>query len=277
MAKETKELATVSNDDAFFDSVFGKQLETQEMKFNRNPRISVISSGSKPKFEIPGKNDATEIEVIIVSNILGNEYRNPKTNPDIPDCYSIGGENGTRFGKCVNCKYNSDWHTDANGRKNKSCTSHDKLAVIFANEDDATMYEIRVTKASRKNLAEYLKGLTNDRIGLSQVVTRLSLEKVNEQGGIRYSRIRFNAGEPTIAVHKEHAEYNIRVRLEEALKKLSLFFKLTPECENPQEPGSELENAKPKNLVVKEEEASIVEAPKVAEIIQAEDDETVPF
>ena len=273
MAKETKAIAKVTNDDSFFDEIFGKQLETQDTKFSMNPAIKATNSG---KFEIAGKGDKAEIEVIILSNIIGNEYRNAKTNPDRPDCSSVGGENGNRFGKCAKCPYNV-WHDLENGKRGKACVTHDKLAVLFAKEDDATMYELRVTKASRTNLTDYFKSLTKNRQGLSSQITRLSIEVVKESGGIKYPKVQFKAIEATKEVNAEHPEYNIKGRMMEALEKLPLFFKLTPECENPDTPGNELKDAKPNKITVTEEEATVIDAPKVAEVVQAADDEVVPF
>lgn len=276
-SKESKELTEVVNDDSFFATLGAAQLQSQEERFQRNPQIKVLTDGSKPKFEIPGKKDKQELNVIVIGTTIGNEYRNPVTDPKFPDCQSVGGINGTRFGACAKCKYNV-WVKDEKANKNvKACVTHDKLAVLIADEDDPTMYELRITPASRANLSEYLKDLTlNSRRGMAQVVTRMSIEKAGE-GARKYGKVVFKQGDDTIDFHKEHTAYNIRNRMEEALKKLKDFFRLTPECENPEEPGVELKNAKPSAIEVSEAEASEVKQPKITEIVSVDDDTDVPF
>ena len=77
--KDEKDLAVVpAVDNDFFKELFAKQLETQSSRYYQtNPRINQQQRGNPPKFEIKGKDDQAELNVVLAGVVTASEYRDP--------------------------------------------------------------------------------------------------------------------------------------------------------------------------------------------------------
>ena len=275
MANKKELVAQAPNQNEFFKALFAKQLETQESRYYQaNPRINQQQRGNPPKFELKGKDDQAELNVVLAGVVTASEYRDPATDNDIPDCSSIGGVNGTRFGACASCPH-GEWHDGANGKRFRECKQHEKLCVIIADENDPVAYELRVTPASRPNFNAYHKAITKDGKAMSSIVTNLSLEGVKE-GKLSFSRITFKQGKSIFEADPK-GEFELLKRLQGAIENLPKFFATTtpkngsPDEETESQPRS-------KTITVTEEEAQPSAGLKI-EVMDAEDGEedAVPF
>jgi len=274
MAK--KELAVQSPEqNEFFKALFAKQLETQESRYYQaNPRINQQQRGNPPKFEIKGKDDQAELSVVLIGVVTASEYRDPATDNDIPDCSSIGGVNGTRFGACASCPH-GEWHDGANGKRVRECKQHEKLCIVMADENDPVIYELRVTPASRPNFNGYYKALTKEGKPISSIITNLSLEGVKE-GKLSFSRITFKQGKSIFDADPK-GEFDLLNRIKAAVENLPKFFATTTSTNENQGKESDSE-PKTKPITVSEEEAKPSSGLKI-EVLDAEDGEedAVPF
>lgn len=164
--------------------------EQQTMIYQANPVIKVQHNTSKPKFEIPGKDTAHPIKVGIVDTVKMQELRFPGDDSPAPECQSVGGVNGTKYGSCKTCQFNK-WVTDASGRNSKACKEYNKLAVVLLDDDEPKVYELKVSAASTKSMKEYIQMLSNQEDkALGEVITELSLSPV-KAGSKQYSIINF--------------------------------------------------------------------------------------
>lgn len=272
--KDEKDLAVVpAVDNEFFKELFAKQLETQESRYYQtNPRINQQQRGNPPKFEIKGKDDIAELNVVLAGVVTASEYRDPATDNDIPDCSSIGGVNGTRFGACASCPHGV-WQDGVNGKRFRECKQHEKLCVIIADENDPVIYELRVTPASRPNFNAYHKAFTKDGKAMSSIVTNLTLEGVKE-GKLSFSRIVFRQGKSIFEADPK-GEFNLLPRLKEAIENLPKFFATTTPKHSIDNTPSE---PKAKPITVTEEDAKPSMGMKI-EVLEAdeEDEDAVPF
>ena len=272
MSKKDLAVANPPEND-FFKTLFAKQLEAQETRYYQaNPRINQQQRGNPPKFEIKGKDDQAELNVILAGVVTASEYRDPATDNDAPDCSSIGCVNGTKFGACADCPH-SEWKDGSNGKRYRECKQHEKLCVIIADENDPTIYELRVTPASRPNFNAYHKSITKDGKAMSSIITNLSLKGIKE-GKLSYSTIEFKQGKSTLEADPD-GKFELLKRLKEAIENLPKFFAVTPKNDNPQK---QTEEKKTKAIVVDEEEAKPSSGMKI-EVLEAdeEDEDAVPF
>ena len=203
-------------------------VQKKEQRKNRNvynPQIKAQHNTNKPKFEVPGYDTMSPLKCVIVKDTAYNEFRRPGDDSPAPECYSIGGEYGTAYGSCADCRFGK-WVENADGRKGKACKTMHKVAVVLEEDDKAQVYELKINAASLKAFNEYVKLIDGDENGaLGSVITEMTL-KANKMGNKLYSTIEFrNAG----AIDESFGE-NFLNRLVLGYKAVegNNFFKFTP-------------------------------------------------
>lgn len=157
-------------------------------------RIKIPSAGSTV-FEVPGE-DPGEPEavkefsaVILFHHPLFAYYQTKYTggnNP--PDCGSYDGVTGIGDpgGDCKRCPYNQ-FGTGENG--SKACKNRRRIFVLCEGEIFPLL--LSLPTGSLKELTRYLKRLLSKGRKSNSVVTRFSLKKTTNSGGIAYSQAQF--------------------------------------------------------------------------------------
>ena len=158
-------------------------------------RIKIPSAGSTV-FEVPGE-DPNEPEavkefsaVILFHHPLFAYYKSKYTggnNP--PDCGSYDGITGIGdpSGDCKRCRYNQ-FGTGENG--SKACKNRRRIFVL--REGEIFPLLLSLPTGSLKELTKYLKRLLSKGRKSNSVVTRFSLKKATNSGGLAYSQAQFS-------------------------------------------------------------------------------------
>lgn len=113
-----------------------------------------------------------------------------------PDCISNDGIMGEALtedgpgGECASCPFNQ-WGSSTKG-KGKACKETFALYLLRPNEAMPTL--LRVPPTSLDAYKKYRLALTNQRLRYFDVETAISLEKVQNAGGITFGRIVFKKG-----------------------------------------------------------------------------------
>ena len=169
-------------------------------------RIKIPSAGSTV-FEVPGE-DPNEPEavkefsaVILFHHPLFAYYKSKYTggsNP--PDCGSFNGitGEGDPGGDCKRCPYNQ-FGTGENG--SKACKNRRRIFVL--REGEIFPLLLSLPTGSLKELTRYLKRLLSKGRKSNSVVTRFSLKKTTNSGGIAYSQAQFAVDR--VLLPEEHA------------------------------------------------------------------------
>lgn len=206
---------------------FNGQLKQQQTNFaKKNPTIKPQHNTSKPQFEIPDRDNIPVLNGVIVGNTVYNEFRSDPNSDQMPECVSVGGIHGTRFGTCANCSH-AVWR-DENGKRFKECKSIDHLAIVLTEENNDTVYEMKIPTSSRKNFYDYMKEFTNKEAGLGSCVTQFTLTPT-KSGKSTYSVINFTAGEELT----EHTSEELLNRVDKGFVTVeeNNFFPYTPKSE----------------------------------------------
>jgi hypothetical protein len=198
---------TLANGD--FSAMVSGELDGLDMSFERIK----IPSGGATIYELPTDGEDTEsvkeFSAVILCHHPLNAYYSTKytggSNP--PDCGSFDGKFGTGNpgGDCKKCRFNQ-YGTGENGAK--ACKNKRRVYILREGE----MFPILLTlpTGSLKNFTKYLKGQLSKNRPSNTIVTRFSLKKVNNSGGIAYSQAVFTFDRPLspeeIAVIKPFSE-----------------------------------------------------------------------
>ena len=154
-----------------------------------------IPSGGGTVFEIPG-DDPDEPEtvkefsaVILYQHPLNAYYKEEYqggSNP--PDCGSYDGVTGAGNpgGVCAQCPLNQFGSGENGG---KACKN--KRRIFILREGELIPILLTLPTGSMKEFAVYVKRLLAKGKKSSSVVTRFSLQKVQNSGGIAYSQAKF--------------------------------------------------------------------------------------
>ena len=157
-------------------------------------RIKIPSAGSTV-FEVPGENpnepDAVKefSAVILYHHPLFAYYKDKYTggsNP--PDCGSFDGVigEGDPGGNCAKCPYNQ-FGSGENG--SKACKNRRRIYVL--REGEIFPLLLSLPTGSLKEFSRYIKRLLSKGKKSNSVVTRFSLKKAVNSGGIAYSQAQF--------------------------------------------------------------------------------------
>lgn len=212
---ENFDLPVLSDDMA---AAMAEELDGLQLSF---PRVKIPSGGGLA-FEVPGddpENPDTEKEIVgvIVDHHPVNAYWADKyaggNNP--PDCSSMDGKVGVNSDgnrrPCNSCP-NNEWGSDDEGR-GKACKNMHRVYIL--REGEMLPLLLTLPPTSLKNLSDYL-GLRVVSKGLRSygVVTKVSLKKAQNAGGINYSQAVFAlAGKLAPAQAAAMAEYSKGIKV----------------------------------------------------------------
>ena len=212
---ENFELPAVSGN---MGAAMAEEMEGLQLSF---PRVKIPSGGGLA-FEVPGddpENPDTEKEIVgvIVDHHPVNAYWQNKysgaNNP--PDCSSMDGKvgidaDGNRK-PCNSCP-NNEWGSDDEGR-GKACKNMHRVYIL--REGEMLPLLLTLPPTSLKNLSDYIalrvvsKGMRS-----YGVVTKVSLKKAQNAGGINYSQAVFAlAGKLAPAQAAAMAEYSKGIKV----------------------------------------------------------------
>jgi hypothetical protein len=209
------ELPVLSDD---MGQALAEEMEGLQLSF---PRVKIPSGGGLA-FEVPGddpENPEAEKEIvgIIVDHHPVNAYWQNKysgaNNP--PDCSSMDGKvgidaDGNRK-PCNSCPMN-EWGTAEDGR-GKACKNMHRVYIL--REGEMLPLLLTLPPTSLKNISDYL-GLRIVSKGLRSygVVSKVSLKKAQNAGGINYSQAVFAlAGKLAPAQAAAMAEYSKGIKV----------------------------------------------------------------
>ncbi len=158
-----------------------------------------IPSGGGLAFEVPGEDPESpdtqkELVGVIVDHHPANAYWADKYSGqnNAPDCSSMDGKVGTRLDgtrcPCNSCPEN-EWGSDADGR-GKSCKNMHRVYIL--REGDMFPLLLTLPPTSIKNFSDYVaKRVITKNLRTYGVVTKVTLKKVQNAGGIAYSQAMF--------------------------------------------------------------------------------------
>jgi hypothetical protein len=160
-------------------------------------KIKIPSAGSTV-FEVPGEDpgepeSAREFSAVILCHHPLFAYYKSKyagaSNP--PDCGSFDGETGEGDpgGECRACP-NNRFGSGENGAK--ACKNRRRIYLL--REGEIFPLLLSLPTGSLKEFTRYLKRLLAKGQKSSGVVTRFSLRKATNQGGVTYSQAQFSIG-----------------------------------------------------------------------------------
>ena len=157
------------------------------------PRVK-IPSGGATSFEIDtgdSENPDTikELRVVIIYNHPAYSYFDKQYDGENrpPVCYSNDGVNGIKFGDCNKCKYNQ-YNTALTGN-GKACKNKRAIYMIFENQIFPSL--LLLPTGSIQNFTKYVQSQMFKARKLSQVVTKITLKKATNKGGIPFSQASF--------------------------------------------------------------------------------------
>lgn len=184
--KEEQFITPVENID------FQEEMQGLNITFDR---IKVPSGGGLA-FEVPGENpDEPDLQkefsaVILYHHPVLSYYKEKYTGGnEAPDCSSFDGINGVEretgeIKKCKDCPLNV-FGTGENG--GKACKTKRRIFILRANEILPTI--LSLPTASIGDFSKYIMRLVSKGKKSNQVVTKFSLKKVQNAGGITYSKV----------------------------------------------------------------------------------------
>lgn len=186
--------------DESIGEAFQEEMEGLDLEF-----VNVrVPSGGGVVFEVPNDDDPDDPEttkeligVIVdhhpVNACWKDEYTGEK-NP--PDCFSLDGKTGVGDpgGNCRTCPLGGDtkeaWESGIDG--GKLCKN--KHRIFLLREGEIFPLLIIAPVMSRKPLSAYLaRSVISKGLRSYQVLTRITLKKATNKGGIEYSQLQFSS------------------------------------------------------------------------------------
>lgn len=199
-AKESKETMPVTTvqptgylalRDFDFASTISKEMDGLNAFFERIK----MPSGDTTLFQIPSEDpENPEFEkefsaVILHHHPIRAYFKEKFTGASIPpDCGSLDGVigNGNPSGECKNCVFN-EFGTGENG--SKACKARQRLYLLL--EGDLFPVILSLPTGSLRELGRYIMRLISKGIKSNEVVTKFSLVKATNKGGITYAKAVF--------------------------------------------------------------------------------------
>ena len=189
------ELITSNTSENFMDN-FDNSMLTEMLGLEVKMDKIKIPIGGTTSFEIPDIEHADELVpvkeikgVILFHHPLFSYYKGEfKGKNDPPDCYSIDGEVGVGNPgtTCKSCVLNT-FGTGVNG--GKACKSKHKL-YILPEKEIFPKFMILPTN-SVQEFSNYIKALITKRMLSNGVVTKFTLKRAVNKGGVNYSKVNF--------------------------------------------------------------------------------------
>jgi hypothetical protein len=174
--------------DTDFSAMMSEELDGLDLTFE----CVKIPSGGSTAFELPTEGDdaetVKEFSAVILYHHPLNAYYETKymggSNP--PDCGSFDGKIGNNGQPCATCPHNQ-FGTGENGAK--ACKN--KRRVYILREGERFPLLLTLPTGSLKAFTKYLKTQLSKGKTSNSIVTRFSLKKVTNAGGIAYSQACF--------------------------------------------------------------------------------------
>ena len=212
---EVKKTGYLTLADTDFGGMMAEELDGLDIGFERIK----IPSGGSTLFEMPGEEGETDAvkefsAVILYHHPLLCYYKTKYTggsNP--PDCASFDGVTGAGDpgGYCKTCPLNR-FDTGENG--SKACKTRRRIYVL--REGELFPLLLSLPTGSIKELTKYLKRLLSKGKKSNAFVTRFTLKKATNSGGLAYSQAQFAVDRPL-----SPEEYVLIERLSEQVKAYS--------------------------------------------------------
>ena len=194
----TQETGIVTTENAFSELVnfnltdaMSQELEGLSLSFER---IKIPSAGSTV-FELPGEEDGEPENlkeftgVILYHHPLFAYYRDKYAGGnEPPDCGSFDGitGEGDPGGACAKCRYNQFGSGEGGG---KACKNRRRIYIL--REGEVFPLLLSLPTGSLKEFTRYIQRLLSHGKKSLSVVTRFSLKKTVNAGGIAYSQAQF--------------------------------------------------------------------------------------
>jgi len=209
----------IDNEDRIKD-IIKESLDGLDPRF---PIVKMPSSGAQ-FFEVPteGEPEARkELEGIIIDRYRTRVYWEQKYSGDKtpPDCFSMDGETGSKYGDCFKCKFN-EWGSakDADGKPSPGKACQERHRTFLLTTESIFPLQLSVPPTSKENLSAYITKLAGRGHYPKDVVTKIRLSKAKNKKGIEYSRLEFFKGADLDETSKKKA-YAIAASLKEAMRR----------------------------------------------------------
>ena len=157
------------------------------------PRVKVPAGGGTT-WAVPtidGEEDRKELLGIIAFDKPGRSWwevsMEESGGGSAPDCSSDDGVTGTKFGDCASCPRN----VFGSARKGAGKDCKETRSIFLLTQDGALPIVVSVPPTSIKPLKQYKMRLTSAGVPLTGVVTRITLTKTKNAGGIAYAEMAF--------------------------------------------------------------------------------------
>lgn len=199
MANKKQETAIMAQNNAFsyladvnLAQMMADELDGLDITFERIK----IPSGGATIFEVPGEDgsDTDAVKefsaVILHHHTLQTYYKEKYTGGNTPpDCSSRDGKDGVGDpgGKCRTCKLNQ---FDSGENKGKACKQRRVLYLLREGEIFPVIFSLPT--GSITQFTKYLMGVMKKQVPSNHVITRFSLRKETNSGGIAYSQAQFS-------------------------------------------------------------------------------------
>ena len=194
----TQETGIIPTENAFSElanfnlsDAMSQELEGLNLAFER---IKIPSAGSTV-FELPGEEDGEPENlkeftgVILYHHPLFAYYRDKYAGGnEPPDCGSFDGitGEGDPGGACAKCRYNQFGSGEGGG---KACKNRRRIYIL--REGEVFPLLLSLPTGSLKEFTRYIQRLLSHGKKSLSVVTRFSLKKTTNAGGIAYSQAQF--------------------------------------------------------------------------------------
>lgn len=181
--------------DTSLQTAMAEEMDAMTVTFD----VAKIPSGGGTAFEIPGDDPSSPDVVkalvgVIIDHYAVNAYWQDKYNgsKNPPDCSSMDGKTGTtKDGKqrpCATCPLNQ-FGSDPDGR-GKACKNMRRVFLLPSNS--ILPLQMTVPPTSLKNFSDYIaKRVVAKGLRCFDVVTKITLSKATNKGGIEYSQAQF--------------------------------------------------------------------------------------
>jgi hypothetical protein len=198
MASKKNEVAIVpSGYMALADTDIGDLIREELDGLNLSFGKVKIPSGGVLCFEVPGEDGESDTvkefsAVILLQHPLNAYYATAYTGGNQPpDCAAIDGKHGMKreTGEvidCASCPYNQ-FASGKNG--GKTCQNRRRIYVL--REGEMFPLLLSLPTGSLPAFTEYMRNLLTRGRNSNSVVTRFSLQKAKNKGGIEYSQAMF--------------------------------------------------------------------------------------
>jgi hypothetical protein len=193
-----EDFAVVQSDPAELQALIKETLGGESLQAHDLDRVKVPSGGAL-SWEVPtvsGEASMKELVGIIVHHQNKRAYWHEKFSGgnEKPDCSSEDAITGVGDpgGECASCPF-AQFGSDEDG-VSQACKALKHIFILT--EGSVLPIVVTLPPSSLAPAKKYLMRLIQNRIAPSGIVTKLTLEKAESKGGIKYSKAVFAAGEP---------------------------------------------------------------------------------